>query len=306
MPFRYGVTLPRHSLVSDLINEISSLTGIQTSRIHVADVFRHNIFEIFNEKRPVSNIQQNDFLAAYEVDPYTESSIHAVVNHCFMATDQNGQRKRIPFGFPFMTSFDAGATCRQTWEHLWDIVDHLVRQEGSDEGYVDRSGKYPREAILDVRCVNGRGEELNVFPDEDGNPTALLPFDSSIEIRQFLGDSCTENFVFFALQWENPTDLDEDEDKLVDPNAFMAYADHKTLVEAAKKHKASLDRWSFYIKGVSQNLGESKTMAATEIAKAMKAGHKPVIKAGKWGKPRLDLVNPDAPSTKTNDNIVTL
>ena len=80
----------------------------------------------------------------------------------------------------------------------------------------------------------------------------------------------------------------------------------KLVVEAAKKHKASLDRWSFYIKGVSQNLGDSKVMAATEVAKALKAGHKPVIKAGKWGKPRLDLVNPDAPSAKTNDNIVTL
>ena len=78
------------------------------------------------------------------------------------------------------------------------------------------------------------------------------------------------------------------------------------VVDAAKKRKANLDRWSFYIKGVSQNLGDSKVMAATEVAKAMKAGHKPVIKAGKWGKPRLDLVNPDAPSTKTNDNIVTL
>jgi len=80
----------------------------------------------------------------------------------------------------------------------------------------------------------------------------------------------------------------------------------KLVVEAAKKHKASLDRWSFYIKGVSQNLGDSKVMAATEVAKALKAGHKPVIKAGKWGKPRLDLVNPDAPSAKSNDNIVTL
>lgn len=78
------------------------------------------------------------------------------------------------------------------------------------------------------------------------------------------------------------------------------------VVEAAKKHKASLDRWSFYIPGVSQELGDSKVLAATEVAKAMKRGNKPVIKAGKWGKPRLDLVNPDAPSAKSNDNIVTL
>ena len=80
----------------------------------------------------------------------------------------------------------------------------------------------------------------------------------------------------------------------------------KLVVDAAKKRKASLDRWSFYIPGVSQELGDSKVLAAIEIDMAMKRGNKPVIKAGKWGKPRLDLVNPDAPKAKGNDNIVTL
>lgn len=81
----------------------------------------------------------------------------------------------------------------------------------------------------------------------------------------------------------------------------------KVIAEAATKHKVGLDRWSFYIKGVSQELGDSKVLPAAKFAKALKAGHEPVIKAGKWGKPRLDLVNPDAPATtKQNDNIVLL
>ena len=80
----------------------------------------------------------------------------------------------------------------------------------------------------------------------------------------------------------------------------------KLAVEAAKKHKAGLDRWSFYIKGVNQELGEAKTLKATELEKALKAGHQPIVKAGKWGKPRLDMVNPEAPSAKQNDNIVLL
>ena len=80
----------------------------------------------------------------------------------------------------------------------------------------------------------------------------------------------------------------------------------KLVVEAAKKHKATIDRWSFYIKGVNQELADGKNLTGKQVADALKAGHKPVIKAGKWGKPRLDLVNPDAPSAKTNENIVTL
>jgi len=78
------------------------------------------------------------------------------------------------------------------------------------------------------------------------------------------------------------------------------------VVEAAKKHKATVDRWSFYIKGVNQELAEGQNLSGKQVAEALKAGHKPVIKAGKWGKPRLDLVNPDAPSAKSNENIVTL
>lgn len=78
------------------------------------------------------------------------------------------------------------------------------------------------------------------------------------------------------------------------------------VAEAAKKHKATVDRWSFYIKGVNQELAEGENLSGKQVAEALKAGHKPVIKAGKWGKPRLDLVNPDAPSAKSNENIVTL
>ena len=81
-----------------------------------------------------------------------------------------------------------------------------------------------------------------------------------------------------------------------------------TVAEAAKKHKVDFNRWSFYIKGVNQEIPqEVKILKATEVHKAMKAGYKPVITAAKWGKPRLDLVNPEAaPSTKQNDNIVLL
>ena len=78
------------------------------------------------------------------------------------------------------------------------------------------------------------------------------------------------------------------------------------VVEAAKKHKASIDRWSFYIKGVNQELAEGENLNAKQMEQALKAGHLPVLKAGKWGKPRLDLINPDAPLAKGNENIVTL
>jgi topoisomerase IA-like protein len=79
-----------------------------------------------------------------------------------------------------------------------------------------------------------------------------------------------------------------------------------TIIEGAKKHKATADRWSFYIKDVNQTLKDGENLKPAQLEKAVKAGFKPVIKAGKWGKPRLDMVNPEAPTAKQNDNIVLL
>ena len=57
---------------------------------------------------------------------------------------------------------------------------------------------------------------------------------------------------------------------------------------------------------MNQELADGQNLTAKQMEQALKAGHMPVLKAGKWGKPRLDLVNPDAPVAKGNDNIVTL
>ena len=51
---------------------------------------------------------------------------------------------------------------------------------------------------------------------------------------------------------------------------------------------------------------DGENLKPAELEKALKAGFQPVVKAGKWGKPRLDLVNPTAPTAKQNDNIVLL
>lgn len=79
-----------------------------------------------------------------------------------------------------------------------------------------------------------------------------------------------------------------------------------TVAEASKKNKVDFNRWSFYIKDVNQKLKDGENLKSAELEKALKAGFQPVIKAGKWGKPRLDLVNPASPTTKQNDNIVLL
>jgi hypothetical protein len=74
------------------------------------------------------------------------------------------------------------------------------------------------------------------------------------------------------------------------------------VVEAATKHKAGLNRWTFYVKGESEKLGSESDaiLPASAVAKALKAGYRVTLRAVKWGKPSLWLVPADdAPKAKT-------
>ena len=228
MPYRYGVTLRRQCLVADLKRGLGELIGIPPSRLIICDIYEHSIYELLHDKKPIAQIRPNDVLAAYEVDPYTEKSIHVVATNSLLGVDQDGQEQRHLFGFPFMTSFAAEATCKQVWKHVWKVVGHMASQEGS----------YRSEDLLKIRVVNSQGQPVQVFPCEDGNATSILPIRSVDKICDHLGKECTENFLFLSLEWENPRGLESSEDKLIDPQSFAAYADHQSLVEAIRQQRS--------------------------------------------------------------------
>jgi hypothetical protein len=205
----------------------------------VCDVYENSIYELMHDKKPIANIRPNDVLTAYEVDPYTNACIHVVATHSLLVIDQDGQERHPLFGFPFMTSLDAEATCEQVWEHIWKIVDHMAGQEGRSEGFVDARGKHRREDVLKVRVVNNQGQPIEVFPSsEDENSTFILPITSTDKIRECLGKDCTENFLFLSLEWKSPIAEEEDEDKLINPQSFVTYAEHPSLIEAVQKQRA--------------------------------------------------------------------
>lgn len=80
-----------------------------------------------------------------------------------------------------------------------------------------------------------------------------------------------------------------------------------TVMEAATKHKAGLNRWTFYVRGESEKLGKDpdKQLPVAALKKALKEGYKVTLRAVKWGKPSLWLVPADevkpAKSTKFVD-----
>lgn len=79
-----------------------------------------------------------------------------------------------------------------------------------------------------------------------------------------------------------------------------------TVVEAATKHKAGLNRWTFYVRGESEKLGKdpAKPLPVAAVKKALKEGYKVSLKAVKWGKPSLWFTPADeAPKAKSSSII---
>ena len=84
-------------------------------------------------------------------------------------------------------------------------------------------------------------------------------------------------------------------------------------LEAATAHKASLNRWTFYVAGENQKLPkkgekgyESSTLPVAALKKALKEGYKASLRLGNgYGKPNLWLLPPDEAKPATaKSNII--
>ncbi len=69
-------------------------------------------------------------------------------------------------------------------------------------------------------------------------------------------------------------------------------------LEAATANKAGLDRWSFYVRGESENL-KGDTIDPKVVRKALASGLKPTLVAAKFGKPAVWIQPGLAPKAKT-------
>jgi ubiquitin carboxyl-terminal hydrolase 4/11/15 len=262
IPLRYGVSLSRNSLVADLRRELSGLIGVPPNRFILCDIYENSVYELLHDKKTISSFRSSDVLAAYEVDPYTNSSIHVVATHAMRVESplSEGKDDERPspsqmqvFGFPLMTSFDANSTCKQVYACIWEHMDTAVVQDGAPDAYVDKNGKHCRQDVLQIRIVDNQGKSIVISQDpkateaSEDSKTSILPYASNEKIQDLLGKECTENFLFMTLEWQNPVeeespeggDQENDAKKsLIQPSRFLRFADHPTLADANRKQRA--------------------------------------------------------------------
>jgi hypothetical protein len=76
-------------------------------------------------------------------------------------------------------------------------------------------------------------------------------------------------------------------------------------IELAGAHGVSLDRWSFYIAGVSEKLDKAdKHLPVKALKKAVKDGFVATVEMGKFSHPRITLRDPQAVVARTSTVVV--
>jgi ubiquitin carboxyl-terminal hydrolase 4/11/15 len=235
---------------------MSKLSGIPVTRLVICDVYQHGIYQILPDAKNVSEIRPEDVTAAYEVDPYTSTTIHAVTGHCYISDrsemafdDENAAEMhsgKTLFGQPFITSFPHDLTCRQVWDHIWWQVRRMVlpllsRMEDSSTGSPNED---TLKSMLQIRFVDQNGNPRSIVKpkgmDEsirnDMAELSLLPRESNESIISFLGSDCTERFLFLSLEWSD--DIPNCNGPKLEFDEFMTMADHGSFIDAVNRIKS--------------------------------------------------------------------
>jgi ubiquitin carboxyl-terminal hydrolase 4/11/15 len=266
LPTRYGVTVKRGSLGVNVQQALSELCGIPSERLAICDVCENSIYEILNDNKPVSTIRASDVLTAYEVDPYADTTIHAIATHALVLNENNNksnteatteleasaemaeEESLEAFGFPFLTSFNSQLTCREVWEHVWKVVKNVVAPEFS-KGADDNSLR----SLLRIRIVDNTGASRPVFLDDVDvsandkgiDRASILPPVSDEKVMKYLGKGCAGHFLFLRLEWLDTAstspehETKEEVSPEIDKERFLCFENHSSLMEAQQNMRAT-------------------------------------------------------------------
>jgi len=224
-PVRWMIQVRRGCFVADIRQALSKQCGIPFERLALCDIYDFNIYEILQDSKNVNAIRTSDLLGAYNVDPYTNTTVHVIATNSYCSSKGNGnneEKKSLKgnedgnseelFGFPVLTSFNASLSCKEVYQHLWEQFHHIngVRKEW-----------------MQVCIADNNGKALALFPDQ----SPILPSDSDEKIVHYLGKDCTERFLFCTVQWDKNTDAEIPLDK----SEFIKVIDHESYIQGMQQ-----------------------------------------------------------------------
>ncbi|CAJ1957286.1 unnamed protein product [Cylindrotheca closterium] len=239
MPLRHAITVSRRGSVADLKSKLAEQTGVSQSKIVFADIYNHTIYELLHDNKAVHKIGANDVVAAFEIEPFTSRSIHAVAVNTLVCKGDGEERDKTLIGYPLMISFHIDLPCQQVWERLWRMLRHYIGEKNGDDDIDDEDFK--PEDILKIHIIDGKSKApIDAFSTGDGKLTSLLPVHSSDSLLKFIGDKCTEDFLFLSLEWD--ARVARKGGSVIRPELFMAHAEHDSMQNVLRSQRNNHNR----------------------------------------------------------------
>ncbi len=237
-PIRYAITVSKNGRMSDVKIHLSNLSKIPKERLGFCEVYQNKISEIFNDEKQLQFLERDVLLVAYEIDPYSKSTMHVISSqYKFRTLSQSEGRafcsQKHGIGYPLLSSFDADLSCLEVWYHFRDRL-RYINPELEEEQIMN---------LFQIRIVDGNGDPRSVFctlsnDDDKGNnsidSSSILP-KSNEKLISFLEAECVESFLFVEIEW-----VFNEEKKALDELNFISFVNHSSIMEAIEKQREAI------------------------------------------------------------------
>ena len=126
-PTQYKVTVPKNGNMSDLCSALSKLSGVDSGKMVVTDVYNHRFHKIYSQEEALQQILERDDIFVFEV-PTTEPENSEIVLVPVYLRERKSSASYAPsnlFGQPLMVGIPRNGT---DYEKLYEVVlAHLSR-----------------------------------------------------------------------------------------------------------------------------------------------------------------------------------
>ena len=193
-PIRYGISVNyMASNIEDVKIKLSSLCSVPFQDLTLCDVYEHRICKILSDmSEGVANIQNNDFIVAYNINSDQEDTVQIVVTHQLLIEHKNENNDLHPFGLPYFVAFEPSKTCHFVREHIWAQFRRYLHEN-----------KYLDSSMLKIRVVDNKYRHVVIDASKANTSEGSLFPNTSDTLQDVFGNDCTDCYLFLNIEWSD-------------------------------------------------------------------------------------------------------
>ena len=229
-PRRYSILINVSAVVGDIKVQLSKMTGIPVQRLSLCEIFEHKIYEMCHDEKQVRSFHRDLILAAYEIDPYSDCTMHVISSQCKFKSLCNGavqetDARKCGIGYPMITSFSVDLSCFQVWCHFRDRLHYIFPSSCNDD---------KKFGLFRLRIVDENGKPRSIFGTMT-EASSILP-KTEEKLVSFLEDDCVETFLFIEIEWN----FSDDAITNIDEKNFTSFSNDSSVLDAVEKKRSPI------------------------------------------------------------------